>query len=84
MDREAVDESEHPKIVETAIITSHEKYPDGLMAIPPIKEGGTPRIIVPIDVQRDLHSPSKPQQSVQAIVSLILLAINDQRRGRQM
>lgn len=43
-----------PKSLKRQIITSHEKYPDGLMAIPPIKEGGTPRIIVPIDVQRDL------------------------------
>ena len=43
-----------PKPLKRQIITSHEKYPDGLMAIPPIKVGGTPRIIVPLDVQRDL------------------------------
>jgi hypothetical protein len=43
-----------PKSLTRQIITSHEKYPDGLMAIPSIKAGGTPRIIVPLDVQRDL------------------------------
>ena len=36
------------------IITSYEKYPDGLMVIPSAKVGGAPRIIVPVDVQRDL------------------------------
>ena len=43
-----------PKSLKRQIVTSHEKYPDGVMAVPPVKEGGTPRIIVPIDVQRDL------------------------------
>jgi hypothetical protein len=43
-----------PKSLKRQIITSHEKYPDGSMAIPPIKVGGTPRIVVPLDVQRDL------------------------------
>ena len=42
------------KSLKSQIITSHEKYPDGLMAIPSAKEGGAPRIIVPVDVQRDL------------------------------
>ncbi len=28
-----------PKSLKRQIITSHEKYPDGLMAIPPIKDG---------------------------------------------
>jgi hypothetical protein len=42
------------KSLKSQIITSHEKYPDGLMAIPSTKEGGAPRIIVPVDVQRDL------------------------------
>ena len=40
--------------LKSQIITSYEKYPDGLMAIPSAKEGGAPRIIVPVDVQRDL------------------------------
>ncbi len=43
-----------PNSLKRQIITSHEKHPDGLMAIPPIKPGGTPRIVVPLDVQRDL------------------------------
>ncbi len=42
------------KSLKSQIITSHEKYPDGLMAIPSAKEGGAPRIIAPVDVQRDL------------------------------
>ncbi len=42
------------KSLKSQIITSHEKYSDGLMAIPSAKEGGAPRIIVPVDVQRDL------------------------------
>jgi hypothetical protein len=43
-----------PKSVKAQIITSHEKYPDGLMAVPSAKEGGTPRLIVPVNVQKDL------------------------------
>ncbi len=42
------------KIMKSQISTSHEKYPDGLVAIPSSKEGGAPRIIFPVDVQRDL------------------------------
>ncbi len=45
---------EIPKSLKSQIITSYEKYPDGLMAIPSAKEGGTPRIIVPVHVQKDL------------------------------
>ena len=43
-----------PKTIKSQIITSHENYPDGLMAVPPSKEGRAPRIIVPVDVQKDL------------------------------
>jgi hypothetical protein len=43
-----------PKSVKAQIITSHEKYPDGFMAVPSAKEGGTPRIIVPVNIQKDL------------------------------
>jgi hypothetical protein len=43
-----------PKTIKAQIITSHEKYPDGLMAVPSPKEGKSPRIIVPVDVQKDL------------------------------
>jgi len=42
------------KSLKSQIITSYEKYPDGLMAIPSAKEGGAPRIIVPVHVQKDL------------------------------
>jgi hypothetical protein len=43
-----------PKTIKSQIITSHENYPDGLMAVPSSKEGRAPRIIVPVDVQKDL------------------------------
>jgi hypothetical protein len=43
-----------PKTIKAQIITSYEKYPDGLMAVPSPKEGKAPRIIVPMDVQKDL------------------------------
>jgi hypothetical protein len=42
------------KTLKSQIITSYERYPDGLMTIPSAKEGGTPRIIVPVHVQKDL------------------------------
>jgi hypothetical protein len=42
------------KSLKSKIIASYEKYPDGLMAIPSAKEGGAPRIIVPVHVQKDL------------------------------
>ena len=45
---------EIPNTLKSQIITSCEKYPDGLMATSSAKEGGAPRIIVPVDVQRDL------------------------------
>jgi hypothetical protein len=43
-----------PKTIKAQIIKSHKKYPDGLMAVPSPKEGKAPRIIVPMDVQKDL------------------------------
>ncbi len=43
-----------PKSVKAQIITLHEKYPDGLMAVPSAKQGGSPRIIVPVNIQKDL------------------------------
>jgi hypothetical protein len=43
-----------PKTIKSHIITSYEKYPDGLRAVPSHKEGRAPRIIVPADVQKDL------------------------------
>jgi hypothetical protein len=42
------------KSLKSQIITSYEKHPDGLMAIPSAKEGGASRIIVPVHAQKDL------------------------------
>ncbi len=71
-----------PPTILSAVIKTHDNYPDGLLAIPSTK-GGPPRIIVPLTAQENLvnqahvdihHTPPESQEGSQPTVSTVLVA----------